>query len=71
MISLLIYIVLLPNHTAVKPENLFDSVQIGVSILSLKKEGAKIKSHKCFIIKYGHHPRQTTEDDFLYSVSTS
>ena len=35
------------------PENSFELVQIGVS----NKGGVKIKCHKCFIVKYGHHQR--------------
>ena len=45
-----------------KPENLFDSIQIGITNQSLNKGGVKIKCHKCFSMKYGHHLRK------LYSV---
>ena len=41
-----------------KPENTFNSVKIGVSNQSLNKEGVKTKCHKCFNMKYGHHPPQ-------------
>ena len=38
-----------------KPENSFDSVQIGVSNQSLNTGGVEIKCHKCFDMNYDHN----------------
>ena len=51
-----------PTTHQFKSKNLFDSVQI--IHRSVNKEGVKIKCHKCFNTRYGHH----TVPDALYTA---